>query len=141
MGWGYALPSAGPAPGGIAAFSQTVQKKWGWSLVTEAERICVGLGGPLRDQAVELAENVLFMSRKLRETRQQAAGMALTVEYDNGGGQSGTRENPVFKAYVSLNRQYVNDLRELASMLDRTVELQDEEADPLAALMDEMRNG
>lgn len=109
--------------------------------MTEAERICVGLGGPLREQAVELAENVLFMSRKLRETRQQAAGMALTVEYDNGGGQSGTRENPVFKAYVSLNRQYVNDLRELASMLDRTVELQDEEADPLAALMDEMRNG
>lgn len=83
----------------------------------EAERMCASLGGMMHDSAVELAENVLFMAYKLRETRETMGDQELVVAYNNGGGQSGVRENPVFKAYEALNRQYVNSIKALNDLL------------------------
>ena len=83
----------------------------------EAERMCATLGGTMHDPAVELAENILFMAFKLRETRETMGDQELVVAYNNGGGQSGVRENPVFKAYEALNRQYVNAIKALNDLL------------------------
>lgn len=51
--------------------------------------------------------NVAFMKVKLDEAREQIKEETITVEYDNGGGQKGIRENPVFKAYEALWKSYM----------------------------------
>ena len=57
--------------------------------------------------AGSLDDDVEFMRRKLAETRRLAEDMPLAVEYDNGGGQSGVRENPVFTAYERMLASYI----------------------------------
>lgn len=51
--------------------------------------------------------NAAFMKVKLDEAREQIKSETITVEYDNGGGQKGIRENPVFKAYEALWKSYM----------------------------------
>ena len=85
--------------------------------MTEAEQLVAGYDGPLRPQVLELAENVVFMAHKLKETRDSMGKTPLIVRYDNGGGQSGYRENPVFKAYNSMAARYVVALHELIAIV------------------------
>lgn len=89
--------------------------------MTEAEQLVAGYDGPLRPQVLELAENVVFMAHKLKETRDSMGKTPLIVRYDNGGGQAGYRENPVFKAYNSMASRYVAALHELESIIDAPV--------------------
>lgn len=51
--------------------------------------------------------NSAWMKAKLDEARSQAKECEIVVEYDNGGGQKGLRENPIFKAYESLWKSYM----------------------------------
>ena len=51
--------------------------------------------------------NSAFMKVKLDEAREQIKQESITVKYDNGGGQKGIRENPVFKAYEALWKSYM----------------------------------
>ena len=60
---------------------------------TKAEELCAGVH-TLHDEAVELAESVLFMAEKLNQTRDLLTDEPIVVPYDNGGGQCGIRENP-----------------------------------------------
>lgn len=92
--------------------------------MSEAERICEGVTGPMRERAIKLAENVLFIEGKLDETRDRMGNTPLVVNYDNGGGQKGIRKNPVFEAYVNMFRQYTNGVRTLSEMLGITMEQQ-----------------
>ena len=85
--------------------------------MTEAEQLVAGYDGPLRSQVVELAENVVFMAHKLKETRESMGKTPLIVRYDNGGGQAGYRENPVFKAYNQLMADYRKSMQQLADLL------------------------
>jgi hypothetical protein len=85
--------------------------------MTEAEQLVAGYDGPLRSQVIELAENVVFMAYKLKETRESMGKTPLIVRYDNGGGQSGYRENPVFKAYNQLMADYRKSMQQLADLL------------------------
>lgn len=89
--------------------------------MTEAEDLCREYDGPLRSQALELAENVVFMAHKLKETRENMGHTPLIVRYDNGGGQKGYRENPVFKAYNAMAARYVAALAQLEDMLGAPV--------------------
>lgn len=79
--------------------------------------MCAGYAGPLRDHAIELAENVVFMERKLARTRRDAKDQPLVVPYDNGGGQRGLRKNPIFDAYIDMVRQYNRSLSSLNELL------------------------
>lgn len=81
--------------------------------MTEAEQLIEEYDGPLRPQALELAENVVFMARKLKETRESMGKTPLIVRYNNGGGQAGYRENPVFKAYNAHMKTYLAALESL----------------------------
>lgn len=92
--------------------------------MTEAEQMCAGYDGPLRSQVIELAENVIFMARKLKETRDDMGKTPLIVRYDNGGGQKGYRENPVFKAYNAMASRYVMALSQLEGMLGHPVQVE-----------------
>lgn len=51
--------------------------------------------------------NSAWMKAKLDEARAQAKESDIVVEYDNGGGQKGLRENPIFKAYEALWKSYM----------------------------------
>lgn len=82
----------------------------------EAKELCSGVH-TLHDETLELAESVLFMAKKLSEAREQMKEEALVIEYDNGGGQSGIRENPHYTAYEHLLATYSKSLRQLADIL------------------------
>ena len=60
-------------------------------------------------------ENAAWMKVKLDETREYAEYELLTVEYDNGGGQQGIRENPTFKGYAAMWKNYMSAINMLLS--------------------------
>ena len=65
----------------------------------------------------ELSENILFMRRKLRETRRGLETQPVVIPYDNGGGQTGIRKNPAFDEYRDLMKAYQSALLCLRQML------------------------
>ena len=61
--------------------------------------------------------NSAFMKVKLDEARELIKHETITVEYDNGGGQKGIRENPVFKAYEALWKSYMLGMDKILSVI------------------------
>lgn len=59
---------------------------------------------------IPVIENTAWMKVKLDEAREGITDSNIVIEYDNGGGQKGTRENPVFKAYESLWKSYMSGM-------------------------------
>lgn len=81
-----------------------------------------------RDQARELAENVLWMAAKLEDARRVIGKSSVAIPYDNGGGQKGIRKNPAFDGYNSLMSSYTKALKQLCEMLGAQ-EVEDGDAD------------
>ena len=69
-------------------------------------------------------DNVALMKAKLDEMREQLLTEKAVVDYDNGGGQKGVRENPVFKRYESFFKTYSLGMSEIFDCL------RDEEGEP-----------
>lgn len=84
---------------------------------SKAEEICAGVN-VLHEEAVELAESVLFMADKLKEARKKMEHEALVIPYDNGGGQTGIRENPHFAAFEKLMNTYTRSLEQLRKIVE-----------------------
>lgn len=84
----------------------------------KAKEICSGVH-TLHDEALELAESVVFMAEKLEETRKLLRKEPLVIEYDNGGGQKGIRENPHYTAYEHLLTSYNKALRQLTEIVEK----------------------
>lgn len=85
---------------------------------SNAEELCSGVH-TLHNEAVELADSVLFMASKLKETRSKIKKEPLVIEYDNGGGQKGIRENPNYIAYEHLLTAYNKSLRQLTEIIEK----------------------
>ena len=83
------------------------------------DELCSGVPENVRALVAELAENAYFMRGKLMETRREMEDADVTVEYDNGGGQRGTRENPIFKGYHALLTSYRKTVEQLVDILGR----------------------
>lgn len=61
-----------------------------------------------RQKALEgVIQNAAFMRVSLDDTIKEIADAEVVVEYDNGGGQTGVRENPLFSAYEKLFAKYL----------------------------------
>ena len=84
---------------------------------SKAEELVAGVH-TLHDEALELAESVLFMAGKLEEARKTMEKEELIIPYDNGGGQSGIRENPSFVSYEKLFASYSKGLKELMEIIE-----------------------
>lgn len=84
---------------------------------SKAEMLVAGVH-TLHDEALELAESVLFMASKLKEAREAMKDEELVIPYDNGGGQVGIRENPHFTAYEKLMTTYTKSLRQLTEIIE-----------------------
>jgi hypothetical protein len=91
---------------------------------SKAEQLVAGVH-VMHDEALELAESVLFMAAKLEESRKAMQNEPLVVPYDNGGGQSGIRENPHFTAYEKLMATYSKSLRHLAEIVEKGAPVRD----------------
>ena len=75
---------------------------------------------------------------KLDEAREQMQDASIVCHYDNGGGQEGERENPIFKAYINLWRAYMVGLEKYTSYLPK--ELQEEAAGDSLSVLEQVKN-
>lgn len=76
-------------------------------------------------------ENTAWMRAKLDEARDQIRSSGVAIPYDNGGGQTGIRENPLFKGYSNLWKSYMSGMNVIMALLPReTVEKEAEEIEP-----------
>lgn len=66
-------------------------------------------------------ENVAWMKAKLDDAREQIRGTSVAIPYDNGGGQTGIRENPLFKGYSNLWKSYMSGLNIIMAALPQQV--------------------
>lgn len=83
-----------------------------------ASDLCSGVH-VLHDETLELAESVVFMADKLKEARAAMEREPLVIPYDNGGGQTGIRENPHFVAFEHLMATYNKALRQLTEIVEK----------------------
>ena len=82
-----------------------------------ASKICAGVDSRIRPQVTVLAEQVIFMAKKLKESKAGLRDQAIVIPYDNGGGQTGIRENPAFTAYEKLLATYTKSLTALRDVI------------------------
>lgn len=64
-----------------------------------------------------IVENVAWMKIKLDDARSKIKTGQITTTYDNGGGQKGTRENPLFKGYENLWKSYMLGMNKILDVL------------------------
>lgn len=64
-----------------------------------------------------IIENVSWMKIKLDEARETIKNSSVAIQYDNGGGQKGIRENPLFKGYTSLWKSYMSGMDKILAVL------------------------
>jgi len=84
-----------------------------------------------------VARHIAFVKVKLDEAKSECEKAGLVVEYDNGGGQHGTRENPLIKSYSNLLRLYLDGLKEIYRALPENESggKEDDQPTPLAVIM------
>lgn len=78
-----------------------------------AKDICKNVDPRIKPQVITLYKQVKFLEKKLKETEPAMKEATIVIPYDNGGGQTGIRENPVFPAYVKVLAAYEKALSEL----------------------------
>lgn len=61
--------------------------------------------------------NTSWMKAKLDDAREAIKNSNVVIPYDNGGGQTGIRENPLFKGYESLWKAYMNGMERILTCL------------------------
>ena len=86
--------------------------------MNRAEEICSGIN-ELYTETLALAKAVVLMSEKIEETIESIKESPLVIPYDNGGGQSGIRENPEYTAFEKLMASYTKSLRQLTEMVEK----------------------
>lgn len=74
-------------------------------------------------------ENVAWMKIKLDQAREKIKNSGIVMPYDNGGGQTGIRENPAFKGYEALWKSYMAGMSKLLEAMPPEVIEAEEEAE------------
>ena len=62
-------------------------------------------------------ENCAWMRVKLDDTREAIKTSNVAIRYDNGGGQTGIRENPLYKGYSALWKSYMIGMQKILDAL------------------------
>lgn len=62
------------------------------------------------DEKKLIKEQLRHMAARIQLEGQRISEESLVVDYDNGGGQSGVRENPFYPAYEKLINTYIKTL-------------------------------
>lgn len=61
--------------------------------------------------------NTAWMKAKLDDTRESIKHSQVAIPYDNGGGQKGLRENPLYKGYEALWKSYMQGMNRILDCL------------------------
>jgi len=87
--------------------------------ITRLKNLLVDAGiSERRINALEsIIENTAWIRAKLDQTREDIKHTSVVIPYDNGGGQKGIRENPLFKGYESLYKSYIQGLDRILNAL------------------------
>ena len=91
-----------------------------------------------RDVLAPVIDNMAWQRVKLDEAREEMQDASIVCHYNNGGGQTGERENPIFKAYINLWRAYMVGLEKYTSYLPK--ELQEEAAGGSLGVLEQVKN-
>ena len=67
----------------------------------------------------KLETSARFMARKLTQARKMIGDQGVVIEYDNGGGQCGIRENPAITGYIKLNAEYKATVKLIAELREK----------------------
>lgn len=88
------------------------------------------------DALEAVIDNTAWMKAKLDEARDAIKNSSVAIPYDNGGGQKGIRENPLFKGYEALFKSYMSGISKILDTLpeDEGVSLVSEEDKPKTVL-------
>ena len=84
-----------------------------------------------RDTLAPIIDNLAWMRIKLDETRELMMSTNVVCKYNNGGGQAGWRENPIFKGYNNLLRSYLTAFEKFSSYLPEEIETEIEEPESI----------
>lgn len=76
-----------------------------------------------------IIDNVAWMKIKLDDARESIKTSSVVIPYDNGGGQMGLRENPLFKGYESLWKSYMSGMEKILATLPPEVAKAEEKAE------------
>lgn len=88
-----------------------------------------------------LIDNVCWMRVKLDEARDTIKSSQIAIPYDNGGGQKGIRENPLFKGYTALFKSYLSGLNQIMALLpDDVREEETTQADAPQSVLEMIRS-
>ena len=90
-----------------------------------------------RDVLAPVIDNLAWQRVKLDEAREEMKDASIVCHYDNGGGQTGERENPIFKAYINLWRAYMVGFEKYTSYLPK--ELQEEAKGDGISVLEQVR--
>lgn len=75
-----------------------------------------------RMRALEpIIQNTAWMKAKLDDARKAIRNSQIVINYDNGGGQKGIRENPLFKGYESLWKSYMQGMGRILDCMPQEV--------------------
>lgn len=66
--------------------------------------------------------NTAWMMVKLDDARKKIRGSDIVIPYDNGGGQTGIRENPAFRGYEALWKSYMTGMKQIIEALPAEAE-------------------
>ena len=66
----------------------------------------------------QVIENTAWMSVKLEDTIAVIKNSEIAISYNNGGGQAGIRQNPLFLGYESLWKAYMTGMNQIMSTID-----------------------
>ena len=84
--------------------------------------------------------NTAWMKAKLDDAREAIKNSNIVITYDNGGGQRGIRENPLFKGYESLWRSYMAGMSKILDSLPQEQIEQASEVEKPATMLELVRN-
>ena len=87
-----------------------------------------------------IVTNTAWMKAKLDDAREAIKNSNIVITYDNGGGQRGIRENPLFKGYESLWRSYMAGMGKILDSLPQEQIEQASEVEKPATMLELVRN-
>lgn len=92
------------------------------------------------DILTPVIENVAWMKIKLDDTREKIKTSSVVIPYDNGGGQTGLRENPLYKGYESLFKSYMAGMGKILECLPKDVAEQAVEVEKPKSVLELVRD-
>lgn len=79
-------------------------------------------------------ENAAWMSARLEDSILEIGESGLVDYYDNGGGQTGVRQNPLFQGYEALWKSYMTGMSQIMAAAGSKKDAKSEKLKPKSVI-------